>query len=69
MTLFHFIQFFGGNSGLGYDVTDFFWEAVVQSFHVANADHVAYFVPVIVGIKAVAGFWFLLVVEFAVAAV
>ena len=62
-------QFFGGDAGFCGNVGVLLWEAVIKRFHVANADHVADFVPEVVGIKAVACARFLPVVKLSAAAV
>ena len=65
--LFSFIQFFCGDTGLG-DRGGILGEAVIQGILVADADHIADLIPVIVGIQAVAGQRALLVVQLAITA-
>ena len=48
------VKLLGGQAGLGYHIP-FFWEAVVKGVGIADADHIADLIPVVVGIKAVAG--------------
>ena len=64
---FQLVQFFGGQAGLGHHIP-ILGEAIVQGIVVANADHIANLIPIIVRIQAVAGQWTLFILQFTIAA-
>lgn len=67
--LLNLVQLFCRQTGLRYNIPTVLWEAVIQNIRVADADHIAELIPVVIRIQAVAGERLLPVIQCAAASV